>query len=384
MIAMLLNVMMTLTLAAQQPPEDMRKLLETVLDQPAQLSLRDVKLTELIETLDRETGVAVRMSPETMALLPYGPQTTFTQAEFGQVSLRQGLTGLFAGLGMRIEVRRDHVEVVPTQALLGIGRKATWADLDTLAQVSALQPGARDADREGLRSRLQFQVPQPGAWELLASQMKDVGAGTGDQVLDIACAKLGWSWFPSEANIVVLPVQARFERQLQHIVTVRRRTRPFVQALDEIARQCGLPVHVEPSALAALTPGTRQNFLFGVEGYSAGDALAAIASQARLTYVITEEGVVFYDPANGRLAAPAPQPDSGAPGMTLATAAQGTIQAAPSGDDAIIGMVPMTIAPGQVMHVLIRASDLPPDLREEVLRRKAEAIEALRKAMGRP
>jgi len=352
---------------AQSKPDDMRALLEKVLDSPAQLSLKDITLSDLIAVLDQETGVAVRMSATTMALLPHGADTLFTQAEFGQVSLREGLAGLFSGLGMRIEVQRDHVAVVPTSALLRIGRRATWDELDVLREVAMLKPGVSAPDLESLRGKLQFEVNRGDGWNVLSDRLRAVGAAPGDQALDAACGPLGWSWHPEASHIVILPAQAQFQKQLQQIVSIRQQRRPFTEVLDEIGRQSGLTIQVEPGTLNVLSADTRQRFLFGAEGYSAGETLNLLASQARLQYVITESGVLLYDPNSGR--------------QEASPSANSVASAVAKSDDPILGMAPITLSNGQLIHVPIRESDLPPDLRDELLRRKQELLEAIRKEL---
>lgn len=359
---------MTVLPGAAQEQTDMQGLLQAVLDQPAKLSLTDIKLADLIAVLEQETGVAVRMSPEVMSMLPHGPETLFTQAEFGNVPLREGLAGLFAELGMTLEVRRDHVEVVPTAGLLRIGRRATWEELDALRQVAALQPGLNDADVESLRARIQFRVAQREPWGALAARMREVGAGAGDEVLEIACGKLGWSWYPEGAKIVIVPRADQFARQLQRVVTVRSQRRPFTETLEQVSTQCGVPIIVDPGALSALSPDARQRFVFSSEGYAAGDVLNAIAAQARLSYLIGDEGVVFYDPASGAQRVPA-----------AGNGARST-----SSSDPVVGLVPVTIGPGAVIHLLVRESDLPPDVIEELKNRKAEVVETIRSSLKQP
>lgn len=363
---LIFTLLLLTTPAAAQESVDVHTLLEDVLNQPAQLSLQNVRLTDLLARLEEQTGVAVRMAPEVMALLPQGGDTVFTQAQFGQVSLREGLTGLFTGLGMRIEVQRDAIAVTPKPALWRIGRRATWGELDVLGELAGLKPGSADADLERIHARAQFQVPQRNPWTLLSARIKEVGAGRGDEVLDIACAALGWSWYPSEDKIIVQPIQAQFDRQLQRPITLRAQRKPFAQVLEDIGRQCGVPVQVDPTALSALAPATRDRFTLTMEGYPAAEALNQIASNARLTYILTADGVLFYDPASGGARAPTSPPDNGQK---------------PS-DDRVVGLIPVAIGTGPVIQVLVRESDLPPELLEELQHRKAEVIEALRRSVS--
>lgn len=342
----------------------MNTLVENVLNQPAELSLQNVTLTQLLERLEEQTVIPIRMAPETVALLPQGADTVFTHAEFGQVTLRDGLRGLFTGLGMHIEVQRDAIVVVPKPALWRIGRRATWVELDTLAELAGLKPGTNDSDLEKIRTRAQFQVAQRNPWTLLAARMKDVGAGAGDEVLEIACSTLGWAWYPQEDKIVFIPIQVQYERQLQRVITLRAQRKPFAQVLEDIGRQCGVPVQIDPAALSVLTPATRERFAVSIEGFSAADALNQIASNARLTYILTVDGVLFYDPAS-----------SAARTMPVENGVKGT-------EDRVIGMAPVVIGNGPVIQVLIRESDLPSDVLEEVRRGKMEIIEALRRSVS--
>lgn len=382
-----LIALLFVSLAAAHQQADMRALLEQALDQPADLAFQNVKLRDLFEVVKDKTGVEVVMRPDTMALLPYGPETTIDQAEIRNVPLRQGLEGLIGGLGMMIVVQRDHIEAVPKPPLLRIGRPAQWKELDVMGSLAATAPGVNGDDLMALRERIQFQVPQPAPWETLMAAVQRVGAGPGDEVLEVACQQVGWTWYPQNDRLVVLTRQAQFSRQLQTSIRLRIERRPLLETMQTVGAACGVPIKADPGALASVPHDLRNNFSLTVDGYTAAEALEALAAPTGLGYMVTPEGVVFYNPATGMAGGPGPADEpalmqavaNGGPGRGRGPGAgQGPGPGAGGGSsDPVVGLIPVMLD-GKTIYMLLRASEVPPGVQPSLDEAKRTAIEALK------
>jgi hypothetical protein len=355
----MLTILFLASVWSLPPTAPQQSLMEQALDEPATIELTDVKLTDVFARVTEQTGVVVEMPPEVMALIPHGGETKLKRASIPNVPVRKGLTDLVGPLGMTIEVREDRVVVVPREALLRIGRPATWADLETLQKLARLRPGENGADLDGLMAMLQLQVDVRGGREALASAIRDVGAGPAEEVLSIATRNLGWSWRVDGAHVVIESVERQHRAQLDRSIDLRMNSRPLFDVLSAVGEAAGVPVRVDPGALHALPINVRQNFSVNLSNRTAEQALDAIAAYTGLSYLIDPEGVLFYDPAAGTSSANRP------------TAVEG-------GADPYVASMEIQLGDGQSIRWLIRASELPPEL----LERRREDIDRIIRALS--
>jgi len=331
--------------------EDLSPLVEEALDQAVHLNIEDRPLSEAFKVVSDQTGVTVTVAPGTFGLIPYG-ENTRVSARMEHISLRQGLTELTAPLGLRFEVRPRGIEVLPTPALARLGRRASWQELDTLAELHRADFTADGAALERLEGRVQFRVEEAGGWALLREAIARVGAGPGDEVLASACASLGWTWYPAGDYVVVISRAAQLERQLEAPVSIRESHRKLIDVLARIADQAGVDVRYEPGAITALPPATQDNFSLHFKNISAAEAFEYISGVTGLGYRVDPDAVVFYHPDRPRPQARESRP---APARRSAGAFVGKIVLPPGPD-------------GVHIELLIHESDLSPDVIE--LRRK--------------
>lgn len=339
---------------------DQRVLIEKALDEPTHITLDNVKIGQAFAMITEQTGVEVVMRPDVMAMIPYGAETTVNAAISG-TTLRLGLSELFGRLGMTFVVTDKNVEIIPKEALLCLDRPATWDELDTLAALSAAQPGTDRDALAALRDKLQFQVQAGSAWDVFSATIRETGAGPGDEVLTVACDKLGWAWCISGKAITILSAEQKVRRQLQYPIDLRAGSRPLLEVMQDVGRRVRVKVRVEPGALEAVAPEVRERFTLNSRLLSAEDTLDTIAAAAGLGYLIDAEGVLFYKPA------PLGPPYSGAhaPAVT-------TTQA-----DPVVGMVEWPLGDGRTMTWMVRKSELPPEMFELRSRHLDEAFEIL-------
>ncbi len=362
-----------------------RDLIEQALNEPAKIQFDNVRLVDALRTISDQTGVKIVMTSDTMRFAPAGPTTSIQRVNIANVPLRQALTQLFAPLGMEIAVRDTFVEVVPREEILCLGRAPTWEELDLLNRITALKPGVDPTHVEQLRGLVQFQVPIPNAWEQLAGALRATGAGPGDQVLTVACGKLGWGWCVEGGGIVVADRGRLLRRQLQQPISMRMNSKPLSDVLAALGRTVNVPIRSEPGALASLPQHMQRNFSLNVQNEPVETVLEKIAAYTGLGYLIDPEGVVFYRP--GAMPAPvvaqtppmptAPMAAQPANSQPAETSPPPTTSSGPA--DPYVAKVVVPMEDGRTVEWLIRRSELPEDLRsrrEEDLKKAFEEIRA--------
>lgn len=362
-----LYALMLLGVAQSAPALDTRVLIEQALDERAKITLENVKLGEALEIVNQQTGVKLVMPPEVMALVPHGSDTAVRKVAITDVPLRQGLTQLLAPLGMTFVVEDDHVRVIPKEALLCLGRAPTWQELETLTQLSTVQPGIDPQGLAGLKSRFSFQVSTPGSepWSVLAEAIRSAGAGPGDEVLTVACESLGWAWCLSDQRIVVAPIEHQMQRLLQQPITLRMNSRPLFDVLREVSNRVNVAIHVEPGALTTLPQHMQQNFSLNVHQQSGEQVLEQVAAYTGLGYLVGPDGVRFFRARedSGQFAAG----ETGR-GPTISPTA-----------DPLIGKMVVPLEGGKSVEWFIRLSELPSDLSDMRERDLTDLWEAMRR-----
>ena len=348
---------------------DNRGLIEQALDERTEFTLDNIKLSDAIERLTEQTGVPLVMAPDVMKLAPLGGQTIVTEVEIANISLRDGLTRLFAPLGMTFVVRDDHVEIVPKDALLALGRPPTWAELDTLGELSAMHPGVDARALGQLRRRCQFRVASADPWSALAEAVQSVGAGSGDSVLTAACDRLGWAWSLSDKQILIVSMERQIQRLLQQPITLRLTNRVLFDVMTAVGEQVHVSVRAEPGALVSLPIHMQQNFSLTVHHQTAEQTLEKIAAYTGLGYFIDHQGVVFYQAGGGERSS-----SKGGP-----TAWGGRPQREGSqSSDPYVGKMVIPLEDGKTLEWFIRRSDIPADLRQMRQADLEELFEILR------
>ncbi len=362
MIRTMFQILIFLTAAASAHLLDTRALIEQALDEPAKITLEKITLADAVARLTEQTGVRIVLPKDIVALAPYGGDTLIEKVDIANVPLREGLARVFEPLGMVVVVEEDHVRVAAREGLLCLGRAPTWAELDTLTWLAGLQPGTIDSDREELLTRVQCQAGSIGN---LRAALSSVGSGPGDSVLTVATAQFGCGWCVSDRMVVIATLESRVRQRLQKPITVRVANKPLFDVLSAINDAVGLPARVEPGAIASLPPPMQRNYSLTVLDQPAERALEKIAADTGLGYLINPDGVVFYRPTS----------QQGDP----SEAPRGPSTSGATGDPYVAKVVRM-IGEGQSVEWLIRASELPPDLRELRQRDLDEAFASLRRA----
>jgi len=349
-------------LHGQSQSQDMRTLIEQALNEPAPISLENTTLGDAIALLSEQTGVEIVMHPEVMGLTPNGSDTPVRKVDIPNMSVRDGLTAIFSRLGMRFVIRDDHVEIVPKEPLRNLGRTPTWKELDTLASLSASRPGLDAAALARLEEKMQFKVDQPDAWRWLSEAIQRVGAGSGDEVMTLACAGFGWTWTLSGERIVVTSFDEEIRRRLQQPVSLRVSGRPLLDVLQMLADRVHVDIYTEPGAIASLPDHVQGGFSLTAYDKPGEEVLEAIAAYTGLGYLIEPDGVLFYNLSDGSA-----QGSEVDPAAALAA-------------DPYVAVIEVPLEDGRAFRWLMRLSELPEDLRQMRERHIQETIDKLRES----
>ncbi len=341
--------------AVGQTP-DIRNVVEQALDQSVELDLTDVTVVDAFSLIAEQTGVEISVSPATLALLPHGPETIISVAMPG-IALRSGLEELFAHLALTYENVGRGIAVSPTEAARRVGRRLSWPELDTLYMLHDARWSQAPERLEELRGRLQFRVSGNDTWSELRAAIQRVGAGRGDEVLELACRAIGWTWYPSGVEIVVLDATDQLRRQLESIVNLHHRNQPLVDVLRELGRQVGVSIQLAPGVIGSLPRQTRENLTLIAEQSTAIHALDAIADTTGLAYRVEADGVTFYSTGTPK---PRPPPQ---------------VQRV---DDPYVATIRLQSDGGGYEYaILLRESDLTPECRRLLELRRRQAAAAL-------
>jgi hypothetical protein len=344
-------------LARSQEQLDMAALIEQALDQVVDFEIEDKTLPEALEIVAEKWGTPIRIGPDALQLLPYGPATRIQGARMSNVPLRRGLKELLDPLGMKFEVTEDQLQIVPRGAVWRIGRRATWDELATVQWLADLEWTGDAEQVEALRSRLQFRVDHDRPAEVLFEAIQRVGAGRGDEVLSLACESQGWTWFPWGRNVAVVSAEEQVYRELQRPITIRARRQPLAEVLAEVARQARVPIRFEPGVIASLPREVQRDFSLLLVDTPAEQGLEVIEGVTGLGFRASEGGIEIYRAQSAPVV----------PGV-LST----------DESDPVVGRVVVPSPDGMFEYeFLIRQSDLPPEvqhIRREMIEDVVEAI----------
>jgi len=353
---------MMIVAAGAGPFLDTRGLIEQALSEPTKITLENIKLGDAIAVVAEQTGVRIVMSADVMQLVPMGPDAMIQKVDIANLPLRDGLTRLFGPLGMTWVVRGEGVDVIPKEAILCLGRAPTWPELETLSELSAIQPGLDPGALAKLQTRVQFQLPIPDAWRMLSDAIRNVGAGPGDEVMNVACGGLGWGWCLSDRWIVGSTLEQLMRRRLQQPISLRMNNRPLFDVMKAVGAPVNVAVRMEPGALTTLPVQMQRHFSLNVQQQPVEQVLDTIAAYTGLGYLVGPDGVMFYRPDTG-----------GADPKTAESTGS-----APSTADPYVAKMTIPLEGGNFFEWLIRRSELPEDLRQMRERDIEAVIAALR------
>ena len=353
---------------AQKNSLDMRSLIEQALGEPSGFTITDKTLGEAIGLIAEQTGVPLRVRPDVMDLAPLGAGTMIRKVEVANMPLHEGLERVLAPLGMTFVLRDDHVEILAKECLRALGRRVTWDELDTLAQLTSIEPGLDGAALAALKAMVQFRVGMRDPWLALSGAIRDVGAGPGDEVLARACKNLGWTWTLDGKRIGVTDGVETIRRKLARRITLRMTNRRLLDVLHAIGERISVAIHTEPGLMASMPRHLQQNFSLNAQDDTASQVIDTITAYTGLGYLIEPGGVFFFNPGESA-GAVSPRDDD---------------HESPTDEDPIVAKMTTTLEDGKTIDWLIRRSELPPNLREMRKKELAELFRSMRRVEPPP
>jgi hypothetical protein len=344
-------------LLAQNSPTS--ALINEQLEKPVNLDL-NTTLPEAMKAIARMTAVRIEASPAVWDLLPWGDRTNVT-AKAQNVPLKDALTAITRKLGLEWALKDEAIELRPMPALMRLGRRATVMELEALDYLAST-PANLGTEKPTVRQLIET-VDQR-----LEQQKKDLAVESrpGDnvtldqtvvvprnamlmQALETLQKDTRATWYPWGKSIVIVPKEDQIRNQLSRTVTVRYPGTDVMQVLTELSQKAGVPFEIEPGAIQRIAPEARR---IKLDLYDASilRALEAIAGFTGLGYVVNEKGVYIWNAASNP-----------------AVAAR----------DPVIGTVRLENG----MEVMIRESQVPPDMQEYIRLRTKRELEKLRQMM---
>lgn len=343
---------------------DSSALINEALDQPVVLKLNTV-LPKAVSAIADQTGVKVDIDPAVWDLLPWGEQTNI-EVNLDQQTLRAGLEAVAGRLGLTMVLKAQAVELQPAPALRRLGRRATDKELDALyllatTPLDGLPTGGKEkvtVDQliEAVDAKLQQVRPELAVEfrrrDLVKSDQQVFVArnATMADALESLARETTATWYPWGRSIVVLPHEMQIRNnQLGRPIDIRFDGVDISQVLVELEQASGVPFEIEAGAIQRIPPESR-NVRLILANATVQQALEAISGFTGLDYVVKGDGLYLWNQSAG-VATPAADP--------------------------ALGMIQLDNG----VQVMLRRSQLPPDVQEYIDFRKNKAIDNLRQMM---
>jgi hypothetical protein len=317
-LAVFALALLSFQLTAARAADETQALINQALDKQVNLSINDV-LPQAMDQISRQTGVPIDIDPLVYDLLPWGQETNI-RATIQNQTLREALEGITRKLGLVFVLKDKSITLEPEHALRRLARRSTLQELkelDMLAETPLVGAGAATDQSifpagaqhnneviplkkllTGLNMRLE-QAHSPYMIENrttdTVSQDSPVSLNRGmtlTEALDAMSRQTNATWYPWDKRIVITSKPDEIRRQLNRTISVHYNGMPLEQVLLELRQKSGVPFEIEPGAVRAVPPESRNVRLF-LDNATILDALEAIQGFTGLGYVIRDNGVYF-------------------------------------------------------------------------------------------
>ena len=327
---------------------------------------------DAIDQLAAQTGVPIEIEPTTFSLLPYDVKTAVSLTIKGK-PLREGLTDLLRPIGLTFDLEDQRVMIRPIPALRRIVGRASWKELGLLEMLCS-SPWSGEL---GKSLKVQFQgSPLSSAdvnREALLHMAAGVGQGPACEVLEHATGQYGWTWHAEGDVIVVLPKSLQIERQLERRITIDYAQTSLQNALLDLTETAGVPLRLDPGALTSVSPAIAEGFNLKLVNTTVRQALELIAGKTGLAYYIEPDGVRIT--ANAGCAT-----GSGGSADTAGNTAERTAKILR--ESSVVAQIELPVGKdGHKITILVRRSELPPDVNDMIKNVIQNSIEPLRLAL---
>ena len=296
---MMLISLAALTVSASPGLVQGQAKLQQALDRQVALELDNARIGDLFEALQKTAGVQFVLDPEALNALPYGEETRL-DVKIRNITLRKALSPILARQGLTWEIDGQAIRIQPTEALVRMGRRATFEELDTLgklytAQLKATSEGGpviqqlRELDgQKELRLLAHVKIDPQTDYARAAQALP----GTAARWLDMLCHGKGWTWYVWGDQIIILDKALQVRRQLEKQVTLSYQNVQLVQVLLHLARISRVKLTLTPGVMSYLPESTRGSFNLTMGDASVEQALQVISGATGLEFIKTAEGLL--------------------------------------------------------------------------------------------
>jgi hypothetical protein len=323
---------------AQVPSEEV----DQILDRPAADIDIEAPLEDALSKLGEKTGLVFQLDKTVADFMPYGTKTKLNFS-IRRLPVREALTRVFDGLGLRMEVRGDKVLVLPAAVLARVGRRLTAGEAGLLSLLAGNRWNeGRFAYRKDFRL---VGVTQPSDlfYAAMNEQLRSNPEATAMHQLDVVTQRLGWTWRPEGEQIVFESRRDDVSRRLDRPLDLSYQRAKLDDVLIDLGKRIGVVMLFEPGSLQKVDARDRAVDLVQ-RGATLRQTLERICGATGLRYEIVDEGVRVLGPLGEG------QAGGAAPGSELAR-------------------MTIEIRPGIFVEVLLPVQELPPDLRMDLERK---------------
>jgi len=340
--------------------DGLRDLVEAALDQTLKepIEVAQQPLREALAAVEKATGLRFTLVDQAVDWMPYGEQTRISLT-LKDISVRQGLIRIFDGLGLHMRVDGDRVVIEPAPVLDRLGRRLTVDEVELLQKLAAvpwnqLKPGD---------VAVQFRLP-PDADPTKQFEQAMQGESPANAVtqLESATQKLGWSWIPQGKTIAVYSRSEDIQLRLDRPLDLNYQRVPLDELLVDLGKRVDVTVHFEPGALSKVAARDRL-VDFIQRGTTLRQVLELISGRTGLHYDVVEDGIVVYAAKGGDTPA------------AVAASAGGSA-------DPVVAILEVKVDGERTIHYLVRASEMPAELKALRDREMPAVIEVVKKRLA--
>lgn len=356
----ILSTGMTLLCGVAVPPvfaQGLRDLVEAALDQriTQRVEISERPVRDALLELEKLTGLHFVLDDAAVEWLPYGEQTRLSLA-LDNVSVRQALSRIFDGLGLRLRVDGNDVVVEPGPVLDRLGRRLTLDEVTLLQHLAAQPWSALPVELRAVEFRL---PPTPDPRAAFDRALAAAPAAAALAQLEAATAGLGWLWVPSGSTIVIYSRSEDIQQRLDRPLDLSYRRRALDELLLDLGRRIDVTIHFQPGALQRVAARERYVDLV-LRQTTMRQILELLVGRTGLWYEVVEDGIVV-----------------GAAGKDEA--------ARPSGEARVAAILRVPVGTdGTTIDFLIREDELPTEFRDLRARKLPQVVELLRAGSERP
>jgi len=350
-----------LALVATAHAQSSSALINEELDKQVELTFeKNTPLPQVMQAIEKQTGVPLVADPSVYELLPWGEQTGLT-VQIKNQTLRESLAVLMRTLGLTFVLKPEAVEIRPMPALRRLGRRSTPGELEVLnllastpAELKGEKVTAKDllaaVDAKLDTAKSSFAIENRAFDDTtFATPVPVAKNATLMDALESLVESTGATWYPWGKTLVIVPKEEHVRSQLSREINIRYNDVDIAKVLAELQFRSGVPFTIEPGAVQGIPPESRKVSLI-LDNTSVQQALEYIGGFTGLAYVVNDRGVYLFNKSGG---------------------------ASGARRDPVLAIIRLDSG----AEVLIPESEVPADVREYLKHKRRRAIDALRDQM---